>query len=144
MDLKNWKTAFPVITVVLAIVGGVLLAVQTAIMGIEVNTVPGALQGIFVFLRNMFGGGLFAVGLVWLRNCWGYIEAYAYAKATGNPQIEYDVNKFYKTAAYYTGNLTIIFNVAPTTELRAIGTAIVFFIDILGSVLGKIVSPPKG
>ena len=75
---------------------------------------------------------------------WGYIEAYAHAKATGNPQIEYDVNKFYKTAAYYTGNLAIIFNVAPTTELRAIGTAIVFFIDILGSVLGKIVSPPKG
>ena len=144
MDLKNWKTAFPVITVVLAIVGGVLLAVQTAIMGIEVNTVPGTLQGVFVFLRNMFGGGLFAVGLVWLRNSWGYIEAYAHAKATGNPQIEYDVNKFYKTAAYYTGNLAIIFNVAPTTELRAIGTAIVFFIDILGSVLGKIVSPPKG
>jgi len=144
MDLKNWKTAFPVITVVLAIVGGALLAVQTAILGIGVDTVPGVLQGVFVFLRNVFGGGLFAVGLVWLRNCWGYVEAYAHAKATGNPQIEYDVNKFYKTAAYYTGNLAIIFNVAPTLELRAIGTAIVFFIDILGSVLGKIVSPPKG
>jgi hypothetical protein len=54
------------------------------------------------------------------------------------------MNKFYKTAAYYTGNLAIIFNLAPTLELRAIGTAIVFFIDILGGVLGKIVSPPKG
>ena len=143
MDLKNWKTAFPVITVILAIIGGALLAVQTAILGIGVDTVPEALQGVFVFLRNVFGGGLFAVGLVWLRNSWGYIEAYAQARTTGNQQLQYDMNKFYKTAAYYTGNLAIIFNVAPTTELRAIGTAIVFFIDILGSVLGKIVSPPR-
>jgi len=144
MDLKNWKTAFPVITVILAIIGGALLAVQTAILGIGVDTVPGALQGIFVFLRNVFGGGLFAVGLIWLRNSWGYIEAYAQAKTTGNQQLQYDMNKFYKTAAYYTGNLAIIFNLAPTLELRAIGTAIVFFIDILGSVLGKIVNSPKG
>jgi len=140
MDLKNWKTAFPVITVVLAIVGGALLAVQTAILGIGVDTVPGVLQGVFVFLRNVFGGGLFAVGLVWLRNSWGYIEAYAQAKTTGNQQLQYDMNKFYKTAAYYTGNLAIIFNLAPTAELRAVGAAIVFFIDVLGSIFAKILS----
>jgi hypothetical protein len=138
LDLKNWKKAFLVITISLAALAAALIAVQTALLAIDVNTVPQAFQGVVVLIRNVFGGGVFAIGLIWLRNSWGYIEAYARKKVEGEVQLEYDVNKFYKTTAYYMGNIAIIFNIAPTPELRAIGTAIVFFIDILASTLGKI------
>ena len=115
-----------------------LIAVQTVVSAIDVNTVPVAFQGAIIFVRNVFGGGVFAIGLIWLRNSWGYIEAYAQKKVEGDVALEYDVNKFYKTTAYYIGNIAIIFNVAPTPELRAIGTAIVFFLDVGASTLAKI------
>ncbi|MCJ7423493.1 hypothetical protein MUP01_04390 [Candidatus Bathyarchaeota archaeon] len=48
------------------------------------------------------------------------------------------MNKFHKTAAYHLGDTAVIFNLAPTAELQAIGVAIVFFIDVLGPILAKI------
>lgn len=138
LDLKSWKQAFPAITAILAVLAGILIAIQTAVSAIDLNTVPPTFQGIIIFTRNLFGGGVFAVGLIWLRNSWGYIEAYARKRVEGEVELEYDVNKFYKTTAYYMGNIAIIFNIAPTPELRAVGTAIVFFLDILTSTLGRI------
>ena len=137
------KQALPAITVVVAVIGAAFLAVNTAIGNVNVDTVPAGLQQAVVFIKQFFNGGLVALTVIWLRNVWGYIEAFARAKTQGQTELEYDVNKFYKTAAYYLGNTAVIFNLAPTAELQAIGVAIVFFIDILGSVISKIVSPPK-
>jgi VIT1/CCC1 family predicted Fe2+/Mn2+ transporter len=60
----------------------------------------------------------------------------------GQPQLEYDANKLYKTAAYYFGSIAIVFTAAPTPELKAVGVVIVYFLDILGSVLGEIFGKP--
>jgi hypothetical protein len=138
------KQAVPTITVVLAVAAAVFLAISTAINNVNIESVPIGLQQAAIFVKQFFSGGLVALAVIWLRNVWGYIEAFARAKTQGQTELEYDVNKFYKTTAYYLGNTAVIFNLAPTAELQAIGVAIVFFIDILGSVLGKIVSPPKG
>ena len=138
------KQALPVITIVLAVIAAVFLAVNTAINNLSIESVPIGLQQAVVFIKQFFNGSLVAVAVIWLRNVWGYVEAFARAKTQGQTELEYDVNKFYKTAAYYLGNTAVIFNLAPTAELQAIGVAIVFFIDILGSVISKIVRPPKG
>jgi hypothetical protein len=127
--------AVPAITLLLAVVGGVLLAISTELTQIDLNAAPQMLQGVVAFAKSVFASGVLSVGLIWLRNVWGYIGAYAKAKTQGNVALEYDVNKLYKTAAYYMGSIAVIFNVAPTPELKAIGSAIVFFIDISGSVL---------
>lgn len=91
-----------------------------------------------ISVQKFFNGGLVALAVVWHRNVWGYIEAFAQTKTQGQTELEYDVNKFHKTAAYYLGNTVDIFNLAPTAELQAIDVAIVFFIDFLGSILAKI------
>jgi hypothetical protein len=132
------KQALPTITIVLAIIAAIFLAVSTAINNVNIETVPVGLQQAVAFIKQFFNGSLIAVAVIWLRNVWGYIEAYTRAKIQGQAQLEYDINKFYKTAAYYLGNTAVIFNLAPTSELKAIGVAIVFFIDLLGSILAKI------
>jgi hypothetical protein len=132
--------AIPAITLLLATVGGISLAVNAELTQIDLNTVPQLLQGLVAFIKSIFASGVLSVGLIWLRNIWGYIGAYASAKMEGNAPLEYDVNKFYKTIAYYMGSIAIIFNVAPTPELKAIGSAIVFFIDVLNSVFHQLLS----
>lgn len=134
----NIKTAIPAITVLLIIFGGGFLTVTQALQNVALSTVPDGFRQVGAFLQNTFGAGVVAVGLIWLRNIWGYLEAYAQKKATGNVSLQYDVNKFYKTTAYYLGNLAIVFNVAPTPELRAVGTFIVFIIDVLASQVNRI------
>lgn len=153
IDLKevndtNLKTAIPSITVILIIIGGAFLTITQALQNVDVSTVPEYFKQIMVFVQNTFGAGVVAVALIWLRNMWGYVEAYAQNKVLGNASLQYDVNKFYRTTAYYLGNLAIVFNVAPTPELRVVGTFIIFVIDILGSKASRILqknsaTPPQ-
>jgi hypothetical protein len=125
-------------TLLAILIGGTFLAVTHAIQTIDVATVPAFFQGFVIFVQNFFSAGVLAVGLIWLRNTWGYLEAYMRERIKGEVQLEYDVNKWYKTAAYYIGSIAVVFNLAPTPTLRAIGVAVVFFMDLLGSIIGRI------
>lgn len=90
-------------------------------------------------MQNTFGAGAVATALIWVRNVWGYVQAKAKAKAEGNAEIEYNINKFYQTTAQYLGGVAVVFNVAPTPELRAIGVLVVWVADVLYSAVAKIV-----
>jgi len=142
VNATKFKTAIPIVTLLLAVLGGVLLSVGASLASIDINSTPQLFQGVVVFVKTVFASGVFAVGLIWLRNVWGYIGAYVRGKMQGQPQLEYDANKLYKTAAYYFGSIAIVFTAAPTPELKAVGVVIVYFLDILGSVLGEIFGKP--
>jgi hypothetical protein len=130
----DFKKALPLVTAILVVIGGILLGVQQALKTIDISTVPEVWQGPLTYLVNIFSGGAFAMGLVWLRNIFGYLSAKA-RKAAAGTTTEYDLNKFYQTLAGYMGSISIVFVAAPTPELKAIGAMIVFFIDLIPSVL---------
>lgn len=144
---KSFTGALPLITAILLILASVTVGVYTALEAVNVATVPYPFSTIVVFLKTTLLGGSISVGLIWLRNIFGFLTARFGSKAEGGVE-EYDINKFYKTTSYYFGTIAMVFNMAPTPEWRAIGTGIVFFIDLLGSVLSQVFptkfkKPPK-
>ena len=129
-----FQKALPVVTVILVCIGGILLGVEQTLKSLDMSKVPEIWRGIVTYVVNVFSGGAFATGLIWLRNIFGYLSAKAREKAKGTT-IEYDLNKFWQTLAGYMGSISIVFVAAPTPEWKAIGAMIVFFIDLIPSVL---------
>jgi len=134
--------ALPLITVILLIVAAVLLGVQEAVQLVDVADAPPFWHGVVIFLKSTFSGGLVALGLIWLRNIFGFLKVKSRAQVAGVVE-EYNIQKFYETFAYYTGSIAIVFNAAPNPEIRVIGTVTVFFIDLLGSVFASIFPKKK-
>jgi hypothetical protein len=134
---KTFAAALLVITTILLILAGVTIGVYTALEVINVASVPYPFNGIVVFLKTTLLGGSVSVGFIWLRNVFGFLTAKYGAQADGVAEI-YNINKFYQTASYYFGTIAIVFNMAPTAEWRIIGTAIIFFLDLLASVLAQV------
>jgi len=138
----NLKIAIPVVTVFLVLVAAGFLAMAQAVQTIDISTVPSFWQGFVLFVKNTVGGGAVATGVIWLVNIFGYVEAYARAKVAGNTELEYNVNKLWETTAKYLGGIALVFNIAPTVELKAVGVLILFFIDKGKSIL-TLIFPKK-
>jgi hypothetical protein len=144
---KSFAAALPLITAILLVLASITVGVYTALEAVNVATVPYPFSTIVIFLKTTLLGGSISVGFIWLRNIFGFLTAKFGTQAEGSIE-EYDINKFYKTTTYYFGTIAMVFNMMPTPEWKAVGTAIVFFLDLLGSALSQVFptkfkKPPK-
>jgi len=131
----EFKKALIYLTVALVALAGTFFVLEKTIMQIDTATIPEPFGGIIVYLQTFFSSGMVATGIVWFRNIWGYVRRKAQKLADGERKIEYNFMKLGETAAYYVGSIGIIFQAAPTVELRAIGTVAVFLLDVFLSEL---------
>jgi hypothetical protein len=119
------------------LVTAVLLGLQTAIVNLDVNTMPSGVQQFFAVLKTFFAGGLpvlsplglFVLSL--LRNQWGYITEWVKSKYKES----FEFQKFWTTVAYYVGLLGTFLAIAVTLQIpdtwRNFGTFLIVIVDLL-------------
>jgi len=126
------------------LVTAVLLGLQTAIVNLDISTMPSGLQQFFGVLKTFFAGSipvlspiaLFVLSLV--RNQWGYITEWV--KSTYKES--YEFSKFWTTVAYYVGLLGTFLAVAVTLQIpdtwRNFGAFLIVIVDLLKQALSTV------
>jgi hypothetical protein len=137
MNLKMAFTqAIVVLLVITTIIGGVFYGAYTYVNTLDVSTIDPTWVPLVTLFKNFFASQAVAFLITFIYNIWGYAKNKSNALAAGT-KIEYDLNKYFGSLAYYGGGLAIVFIALPT-PYNAIGTAIVFFLKLSGSVIGDV------
>ena len=122
----------------------ILLGLQTAIVNLDISTMPSGLQQFFAVLKTFFAGGLPMLSplalfvLAFVRNQWGYITEWVHSTYKES----FEFNKFWTTVAYYVGLLGTFLAVAVTLQIpdvwRNFGTFLIVIVDVLKQALNAV------
>ncbi|MGD0029406.1 MAG: hypothetical protein ABSC91_10760 [Candidatus Bathyarchaeia archaeon] len=112
------------VTLILGVLGGVLNEVSTYIQTLDLSW----LGPYAVLVKAFFAGAPYIIAVTWLYNIFGYLMQNQMVKSTPLP---FDTQKFVQTLTLFISTIGPIFMLAPTPELKAIGSLIVFIATAL-------------
>jgi len=103
----------PKVLVVMILITAGFVAVDMAMKTIDIGTVPEWGVPYVSYIQAFFISAPIAALAAFGRNLLGYLRNVYKEKAAGHPQLEYNENKLYETAALYVGLVTTISTLLP-------------------------------